>query len=362
MTQSFRPLLGSDLFADSFGYLNDTDLTLLTESAGAVQPANPVAYQIWVDTLTGLRKRRNAANDAWITEGVVGSDYQGLLPRAGGTMTGDIDMGTKKVLNLGLGTGLAAARVQELDLKAPIAAPQLTGDAQVNQDPTGNNSLTRRSWTEGRYAKLTGATLTGALVLAGNAAADLQAVPYQQLRDFVLFNTTAGHRHTGADARKIRGTDIDSGSAVANAPLLATGSGGLSTWGAALADPMIVLSGSLTQLFTHVTTQALTMVDVLSTVGSKANAALLMVKFRAVSSVTDQKHLVLALRADGAGSASSYYTQIDTGATASYEHSVQLWVPLSSLQRFQYQVTVDGAGTGTVSVTAWLQGWANKVL
>lgn len=230
MSQDYRELQPSDLLSDSRGYLNETADALRTAFAGAVEPAVKVAYMLWLDTANALLKQRNAANDAWIVVQVYGVAYGGLLPVAGGTMSGPIDMGGQIVSNLGLGTGLAAARVQELDLKAPIAAPVLTGDARVSQDPAGNDSIARRSWLEARYLKLAGGTLTGALVLPGNAAADLQAVPYQQLRDFVNFNVSTGHRHNGTDARKVLGTNIDSGAAIQGRPLVATGAGG-STWG-----------------------------------------------------------------------------------------------------------------------------------
>lgn len=231
MSQDYRELQPADLLSDSRGYLNETADALRTAFAGAAEPTVKVAYMLWLDTTTGLLKQRNAGNDAWIVVRVYGSAYGGMLPLSGGTMSGPLDMGAQVVSNLGLGTGLAAARVQELDLKAPIAAPVFTGDARVSQDPAGNDSIARRSWLEARYLKLTGGTMGGALVLAGNAAADLQAVPYQQLRDMVAFNVSTGHRHTGTDARKVRGLDIDSQSAIAHLPLVATGAGG-STWGA----------------------------------------------------------------------------------------------------------------------------------
>jgi hypothetical protein len=46
------------------------------------------AYQWWADTTTGLLKQRNSANSAWVTIGTLASTNLGLLPVAGGTMTG----------------------------------------------------------------------------------------------------------------------------------------------------------------------------------------------------------------------------------------------------------------------------------
>jgi len=229
VSQDYRELLGTDLLSPSRGYINGSFAALLSDFAGTAAPTNPAAYMIWLDTTAGLVKRRNAANDAWITIGIVGDEYGGMLPRSGGTMSGPINMGGQILSNLGLGTGLAAARVQEVDAKAPLAAPTLTGDAKVSQDPAGNDSIPRRSWTEGRYVKLAGGTMTGPLVLSGIASAALHPVGFQQVKDLVTFNFTTGHRHDGADARKVKGTSIDSESAGSKAVLLASGSG-VSSW------------------------------------------------------------------------------------------------------------------------------------
>jgi hypothetical protein len=225
MPQAYRQLLGTDLFGNSYGYLNGSDEALRSQFSGATEPTSPTPFQCWADTTANRLKMRNAANDGWIDLGDLGQAFLNALPRSGGVMTGGIDMGANTITNLALGSGTAAARQQELDLKAPIAAPQLTGDAQVNQDPAGNNSLIRRSWAEGRYLKLSGGTMTGALVLTGPGTAPLHPTTFDQMRTFVEFNLTTGHRHDGSDARKVRGTDIDSGAASAGLPLRALGSG-----------------------------------------------------------------------------------------------------------------------------------------
>lgn len=225
MTQAYRQLAGTDLFADSYGYLNGSDEALRSQFSGAAEPTSLIPFQIWADTTANRLKMRNAANDGWIDLGDLGQAFLNALPRSGGVMTGGIDMGTNAIINLGLGTGTAAARQQELDLKAPIAAPFFTGDARVNQDPNGNDSLTRRSWTEGRYLKLAGGTMTGPIVLTGPGTAPLHPTTYDQMRTFVEFNLTTGHRHDGSDARKVRGTDIDSGASLDATVLRANGSG-----------------------------------------------------------------------------------------------------------------------------------------
>lgn len=58
---------------------------LVTLSSGASEPSNRFAYMLWADTSAGLLKIRNAANNAWITVGSLGSTNLGLVPNAGGS-------------------------------------------------------------------------------------------------------------------------------------------------------------------------------------------------------------------------------------------------------------------------------------
>lgn len=60
---------------------------IVSQNSGLTAPATTYAYQFWADTTTGLLKVRNAANNAWITVGTLGSSNLGLMPLAGGTMT-----------------------------------------------------------------------------------------------------------------------------------------------------------------------------------------------------------------------------------------------------------------------------------
>mgnify|MGYP006274658641 CR=1 FL=1 len=53
--------------------LNNALAALFSNSSGASAPTVTVAYQWWVDTTNGQLKVRNAANNAWITVGTLGS-------------------------------------------------------------------------------------------------------------------------------------------------------------------------------------------------------------------------------------------------------------------------------------------------
>ena len=68
--------------------LNGSLAAIVSNNSGATEPATMYAYQWWPDTTTGLLKIRNAANNAWVTVGTLASTNLGLLPLAGGTMTG----------------------------------------------------------------------------------------------------------------------------------------------------------------------------------------------------------------------------------------------------------------------------------
>lgn len=223
MSQDFRELQASDRLSDSRGYLNDTAAALQTIFAGATAPTSPIAYMLWADSATSTLKQRNAANDDWISVGLLGQSFWGSLPVTGGTMSGNIAMGGNLVTGLGAASAATdAARKQELDLKADLAAPALTGDATVNQDPAGNNSLTRRSWTEGRYLKISGGTLTGHLILPGGTSNALGAMAKQDVETCTSFHVSTGHDHDGTDSKRVLATNLNSTGATTGAVLRAT--------------------------------------------------------------------------------------------------------------------------------------------
>jgi hypothetical protein len=70
--------------------LNGALAAIVSNNSGATEPGTMYAYQWWPDTTTGLLKQRNSANSAWVTIGTLASTNLGLLPVAGGTMTGVI--------------------------------------------------------------------------------------------------------------------------------------------------------------------------------------------------------------------------------------------------------------------------------
>jgi hypothetical protein len=103
--------------------INNNLAALFTDSSGNTAPTVTVAYQDWIDTsgANPLWKKRNAANNAWITLATIdGNDiaFEGALPDQSGNSgkylstdgTDAIWAGTPKVWVNFNGTGVVAVR------------------------------------------------------------------------------------------------------------------------------------------------------------------------------------------------------------------------------------------------------------
>ena len=103
--------------------INNNLAALFTDSSGATAPTVTVAYHDWIDTsgANPLWKKRNAANNAWITLATIdGNDiaFEGALPDQSGNSgkylstdgTDAIWAGTPKVWVNFNGTGVVAVR------------------------------------------------------------------------------------------------------------------------------------------------------------------------------------------------------------------------------------------------------------
>jgi len=95
--------------------INGQLAAIVSNNSGATEPGTMYAYQWWPDTTTGLLKIRNAANSAWVTVGTLASTNLGLLPVAGGTMTG--------VLAVTAGTAALPGIAVSGDLNTGIYSP-----------------------------------------------------------------------------------------------------------------------------------------------------------------------------------------------------------------------------------------------
>lgn len=79
---------GASLLAD----LTAAFQALATNNSGSAAPDPSYPHQLWLDTVNGLVKQRNAANSAWITIGVLGAANWGLAPLAGAVFTGPVTL------------------------------------------------------------------------------------------------------------------------------------------------------------------------------------------------------------------------------------------------------------------------------
>lgn len=93
--------------------VNEALQALVSLSSGATEPSPTYAYQHWADTGSGLLKMRNAANDGWINKGNLVDVDWGFLNKAGGSMSGLLqldqssDIVAAATTDLGTATGNA---------------------------------------------------------------------------------------------------------------------------------------------------------------------------------------------------------------------------------------------------------------
>jgi hypothetical protein len=124
-----------------------------TLQAGASAPATTFAYQWWADTTTGLLKRRNAANSAWITVGLLD-----------GTMIqspSDPFLINNKVLRLGINAGNVGAFLQlqgwsSANKNWEVSADGVTGGLHIRPSTgAGGTTFTSDALALGEDGRLT---------------------------------------------------------------------------------------------------------------------------------------------------------------------------------------------------------------
>lgn len=94
--------------------LNNALSAIVSINSGSTAPATTYAYMLWADITAGQLKQRNAANNAWVVIGTLGSVGWGLLssstatstymPLAGGTFTGNVGSTATGYLQIAGGT------------------------------------------------------------------------------------------------------------------------------------------------------------------------------------------------------------------------------------------------------------------
>jgi hypothetical protein len=84
--------------------INDALAAIVSQNSSASAPATTYAYMLWGDTANGLLKQRNAANNAWVTIGALGSTGWGLAPQASPSFTGNAEFTGTGCIDIPSGT------------------------------------------------------------------------------------------------------------------------------------------------------------------------------------------------------------------------------------------------------------------
>ena len=162
--------------------LNNALSAVVSNNSGATEPSTVYAYQWWPDTTTGLLKIRNAANSAWVTVGTLASANLGLLttasasstylPLAGGTITGNLEIGSAGSLTF---EGSSAdANETSLAVTNPTADRTITLPDATGTVPLLSLAQSFSAAQRGAITALTdGATITPDFALANNFSVTL---------------------------------------------------------------------------------------------------------------------------------------------------------------------------------------------
>lgn len=116
--------------------LNNGLAAIVSQNSGATAPATTYAYQMWVDTATGLLKQRNSANNAWITIGQVDTVNLGLIPAgAASIVNADVNASAGIVATkLSFSRSGGSTRTVDAKLKDTVSAADFgaVGDNSTN--------------------------------------------------------------------------------------------------------------------------------------------------------------------------------------------------------------------------------------
>ncbi len=136
--------------------LNAVLQAIVTNNSGATEPATKYPNMWWYDTSTGLLKRRNNANDAWVTVGLEAADTDGTLAE-----NSDAKVATQK------------ATKTYADTKIPTSYLDTDTALTANSDVKIASQKAGKAYTDGK------------------------------------FNTSTGHDHDGTDSKKVVYTNLD---------------------------------------------------------------------------------------------------------------------------------------------------------
>ena len=127
-------VIGNDTAANVRADINTALLAIASNNSGASAPATTYANQWWYDTATDILKIRAEANDAWISVAKLDQTLDQFFPIVGGVEV------TATGTELNFVDGVTSAIQTQLNAKAPLASPALTGTPTAPTATVGTNT------------------------------------------------------------------------------------------------------------------------------------------------------------------------------------------------------------------------------
>jgi hypothetical protein len=127
-------VIGNDTAANVRADINTALLAIASNNSGASAPATTYANQWWYDSTNDILKIRSEANDAWISVAKLDQTLDQFFPIVGGVEV------TATGTELNFVDGVTSAIQTQLDAKAALASPALTGTPTAPTASNGTNT------------------------------------------------------------------------------------------------------------------------------------------------------------------------------------------------------------------------------
>lgn len=127
-------VIGNDTAANVRADINTALLAIASNNSGASAPATTYANQWWYDSTNDILKIRSEANDAWISIAKLNQTSKQFFPIVGGVEV------TATGTELNYTDGVTSAIQTQLDAKAALASPPLTGTPTAPTATAGTNT------------------------------------------------------------------------------------------------------------------------------------------------------------------------------------------------------------------------------
>ena len=204
--------------SDSRSYINDSCATLRSSFSGTSPPSSPVAGQPYFNTSTYAFSMYSGSS--WYQIFTVGSTYGGLLPLSAGAsypLTDHLYCGGNQIKNIAdpsLSTDAVSLNYIMTNY-LPLAGGTMSGNivlgsnfATCTATPTSDDHLARKAYVD-LHVEKAGDTMTGDLsfgssytatgLIAPSSASDAATKSYVDDE----FDTATGHDHDGTDSKKV---------------------------------------------------------------------------------------------------------------------------------------------------------------